>query len=64
MTRPNIHVVHRSWDKDFPIIERAEGIYLYDTTGKQYIDGSGGSSGLHPSVMATGKSFMQWLPDG
>jgi len=44
MTRPNIHVVHRSWDKDFPIIERAEGIYLYDTTGKQYIDGSGGSS--------------------
>lgn len=44
MTKPNIHVVHRSWDKDFPIIERAEGIYLYDTTGKPYIDGSGGSS--------------------
>jgi adenosylmethionine-8-amino-7-oxononanoate aminotransferase len=44
MTKPNIHVVHRNWDRDFPIIERAEGIYLYDTTGKKYIDGSGGSS--------------------
>ncbi len=44
MTKPNIHVVHRNWDRDFPIIDRAEGIYLYDTTGKKYIDGSGGSS--------------------
>jgi len=44
MSRPNIHVVHRSWDRDFPTIERADGIYLYDTSGKKYIDGSGGSS--------------------
>lgn len=44
MTKPNVHVVHRNWDREFPIIDRAEGIYLYDTTGKQYIDGSGGSS--------------------
>ncbi len=44
MTKPNIHVVHRSWDREFPIIDRAEGIYLYDTSGKSYIDGSGGSS--------------------
>lgn len=44
MTKPNVHVVHRSWDKTFPVIDRAEGIYLYDTSGKKYIDGSGGSS--------------------
>jgi adenosylmethionine-8-amino-7-oxononanoate aminotransferase len=44
MTKPNTHVVHRSWDREFPVINRADGIYLYDTTGKQYIDGSGGSS--------------------
>jgi adenosylmethionine-8-amino-7-oxononanoate aminotransferase len=36
--------VPRDWDKSFPIIDRAEGIYLYDESGKRYIDGSGGSS--------------------
>lgn len=44
MTKPNTHVVHRNWDREFPIIDHAEGIYLYDSTGKKYIDGSGGSS--------------------
>ena len=27
MTKPNIHVVHRNWDREFPVIDRAEGIY-------------------------------------
>src|SRR5512144_2991639 len=44
MTRPNVHAVHRDWDREFPIIDRAEGIYLYDRDGRRYIDGSGGSS--------------------
>jgi adenosylmethionine-8-amino-7-oxononanoate aminotransferase len=44
MTRPNIHAVHRDWDREFPVIIRAEGIYLYDEAGRRYIDGSGGSS--------------------
>ena len=44
MTRPNIHAVHRDWDREFPIMEHAEGIYLYDQNGRKYIDGSGGSS--------------------
>jgi adenosylmethionine-8-amino-7-oxononanoate aminotransferase len=44
MTRPNVHAVHRDWDRDFPIIVRTEGIYLYDADGRRYIDGSGGSS--------------------
>lgn len=37
-------VVHRSWQLPMPVIDRAEGIYLYDVDGKRYIDGSAGSS--------------------
>jgi adenosylmethionine-8-amino-7-oxononanoate aminotransferase len=44
MAKPNIHAVHRDWDRDFPLIVRTEGIYLFDEAGKKYIDGSGGSS--------------------
>ncbi len=44
MTEPNLHAVHRDWDRSFPIIDRAEDIYLFDRSGKRYIDGSGGSS--------------------
>jgi adenosylmethionine-8-amino-7-oxononanoate aminotransferase len=38
-------IVNRAW-KDFPIIARADDIYLYDTNGKRYIDGSGGTSAV------------------
>ena len=34
----------RGWNKSYPVIERAEGIYLFDTEGNKYLDGSGGSS--------------------
>jgi adenosylmethionine-8-amino-7-oxononanoate aminotransferase len=44
MTRPNVHAVHRDWDREFPLIVHTEGIYLYDEQGRRYIDGSGGSS--------------------
>jgi len=44
MKRPNVHAVHRAWNREFPVIVRAEGIHLYDKAGKEYIDGSGGSS--------------------
>ena len=44
MTQPNSTAVHRLWDWDYPVMARAEGIYLYDTEGRRYIDGSGGSS--------------------
>lgn len=40
----NQYAVHRDWQLEFPVMERAEGIYLYDTDGRRYIDGSGGSS--------------------
>ncbi|MHB1007409.1 MAG: aminotransferase family protein [Chloroflexota bacterium] len=36
-------IVLRFWH-DMPVAERAEGIYIWDTNGKRYIDGSGGSS--------------------
>jgi adenosylmethionine-8-amino-7-oxononanoate aminotransferase len=44
MSKPNEVAVQRRWDWHYPIIARAEGIYLWDTDGKRYIDGSGGSS--------------------
>ncbi len=44
MTQPNVHAVHRDWDRPFPVIVRTDGIYLYDADGRRYIDGSGGSS--------------------
>lgn len=44
MNKTNNYAVMRDWNKNFPVIERAEGIYLYDKEGNKYIDGSGGSS--------------------
>jgi len=44
MSKPNEIAVHRRWDWQYPVMARAEGIYLWDTDGKRYIDGSGGSS--------------------
>jgi adenosylmethionine-8-amino-7-oxononanoate aminotransferase len=37
-------VVHRSWNRPRPVIDHGEGIYLYDKSGKRYIDGSSGTS--------------------
>lgn len=36
-------LVLRDW-REMPVADHAEGIYIYDTEGKRYIDGSGGSS--------------------
>lgn len=38
------HVFYRNLKRDYPIIERGEGIYLFDRQGKRYIDGSGGAA--------------------
>jgi adenosylmethionine-8-amino-7-oxononanoate aminotransferase len=37
-------VVHRSWKRPRPVVERGEGIYLYDREGKRYLDGCSGTS--------------------
>jgi adenosylmethionine-8-amino-7-oxononanoate aminotransferase len=39
---PHGHVFYRSMDFARPKISYGQGIYLYDESGKQYIDGSGG----------------------
>jgi adenosylmethionine-8-amino-7-oxononanoate aminotransferase len=44
MVNPHAFAVHRRWDRDYHVIERTDGIYLYDTAGNRFIDGSGGSS--------------------
>lgn len=38
------HVFYRNLRKYYPTADRGEGIYIYDTQGKQYIDGSGGAA--------------------
>jgi adenosylmethionine-8-amino-7-oxononanoate aminotransferase len=38
------HVFYRSLRKAYPTAERGEGVYIYDSGGKQYIDGSGGAA--------------------
>src|SRR4051812_8717330 len=43
-SKPNVRAVHRDWNREFPVITRTEGIYVYDESGRRYIDGSGGSS--------------------
>lgn len=39
-------VIHRDLNRTYPVIDRGEGIYLFDTEGKRYIDGSGGSAAV------------------
>lgn len=37
------HVFYRNLRKIYPVADRAEGVYIWDTDGKRYIDGSGGA---------------------
>jgi len=39
-------VIYRDLHTAYPTIERGEGIYLHDTEGNRYIDGSGGSAAV------------------
>jgi adenosylmethionine-8-amino-7-oxononanoate aminotransferase len=40
---PKGHVFYRKLARAYPLVTHGEGIYLYDETGKRYIDGSGGA---------------------
>ena len=42
MAKNNTHVLEYDFDFAFPKITHGKGIYLYDDTGKEYIDGCGG----------------------
>ncbi|PLW77847.1 aspartate aminotransferase family protein [Cohaesibacter celericrescens] len=38
------HIFPRHTKATLPTIEKGEGVYLYDTNGKKYLDGSGGAA--------------------
>jgi len=40
---PEGAVFYRRLDRDYPVLVRGEGVYLYDASGKRYLDGSGGA---------------------
>ena len=51
------HVFHRHTRLDLPVAVRGEGIYLFDSEGKRYLDASGGAAVSclghgHPRVVA------------
>lgn len=48
------HVFYRDRSKVLPVIDRAEGIYIFDREGKKYLDGSGG-----PAVVNIGHGVKE-----
>ena len=55
------HIVHRSLRTDPPVAVRGSGLYLYDSAGREIIDGSGGAAVAclghgHPKVLAAMKA--------
>lgn len=59
-------VFYRSPNHPYPRGARGEGVYLYDDTGKQYLDGSGGAAVTclghgHPDVIAAIKAQVDTL---
>lgn len=39
---PDGNVLYRKLQWEYPVIERGEGVYLYDESGKRYLDATGG----------------------
>ena len=53
----NDHVFYRNLRKNYLVVERGEGIYLYDRDGRKYIDACAGAAVVnvghaHPKVLA------------
>ena len=42
-TRQGDHVFYRNLNRDYPVLCRGDGVYLYDSCGKRYIDGAAGA---------------------
>src|SRR6202162_3390477 len=54
---PMTSVLHRTIAHSYPVAVRGDGIHIWDATGKQYIDASGGAAVSclghgHPDVLA------------
>ena len=43
MADKKTHIFHRRLDYSYPVITKGKGIYLYDESGKRYIDAVGGA---------------------
>jgi adenosylmethionine-8-amino-7-oxononanoate aminotransferase len=59
-------VFYRNPNHRYPRVARAEGVYVYDDTGKQYLDGSGGAAvtclgHAHPDVIEAIKAQVDTL---
>jgi adenosylmethionine-8-amino-7-oxononanoate aminotransferase len=54
MNKRKKHTFQRDWRKNYPVINKAEGIYLYDDQGMKYIDASGG-----PAVVSVGHGVKE-----
>jgi adenosylmethionine-8-amino-7-oxononanoate aminotransferase len=60
------HVFHRHTRADLPVAVRGEGLYLYDQSGKRYLDASGGAAVSclghgHPRIIAAIKQQLDQL---
>ena len=42
MNQTESHVFFNIWQRNYQLLERGEGVYLYDSAGKRYLDGIGG----------------------
>lgn len=45
-SRQSPHLVFRDFERDYRLIERGEGIYIFDADGRRYIDGTSGSAAV------------------
>lgn len=57
------YVFHRHCHATLPIIDKGEGVYLFDKQGKQYLDACGGAavSNLGHSHQAVKKAMLEQL---
>jgi adenosylmethionine-8-amino-7-oxononanoate aminotransferase len=44
MKKETQHGFYRNLQKTYPVAVRGDGIYIYDSSGKRYLDGSGGAA--------------------
>jgi adenosylmethionine-8-amino-7-oxononanoate aminotransferase len=60
------HVLHRQISHTYPVAESASGIYIRDSSGKDYIDASGGAAvsclgHSHPDILAAMRAQLDRL---
>jgi adenosylmethionine-8-amino-7-oxononanoate aminotransferase len=60
------HVLHRQINHTYPVAESASGIYIRDSSGKDYIDASGGAAvsclgHCHPDILAAMRAQLDRL---